>query len=51
VKTIADRYMLAYVLLIITSTSDGLLDLLRSMTLNDLELPKRVFSEFFAIFG
>jgi len=41
-------YML---LIIITSTGDGLLDLLTSTTLNDLELPKRVFGKFFAIFS
>jgi len=29
----------------------GFLDLLTSMTLNDLDPPKGVFSEFFAIFG
>jgi len=29
----------------------GFLDLLTSMTLNDLEPPKKAFSEFFAIFG
>jgi len=29
----------------------GFLDLLTSMTLNDLEPPKRGFSEFFAVFG
>jgi len=29
----------------------GFLDLLTSMTLNELEPPRRVFCEFFAIFG
>jgi len=37
-------------LLIITSTGDRLFSL-TSMTLNDLEPPKRGFSEFFAISG
>jgi len=38
---------------IITSTGDevSFSDLLTSMTLNDLELSKKFFSEFFAIFG
>jgi len=37
-------------LLIITSTGDGFLDLSMSITLNDLEPPKGIFGEFFALF-
>jgi len=43
VKTVADRYKHALV--------TGFLDLSTLMTLNDLEPPKTVFSEFFAIIG
>jgi len=49
VKTIAHRY--TYMLPIITSTSDGLF---RFINIGDLQRPwtsKRIFSEFFAIFG
>jgi len=36
-------------LLIITSTGDRLFSLIKSMILNDFELPKKVFIEFLAI--
>jgi len=47
VKTVADRYrQVAHH----KSTGHGFLVFLTSMTLNDLQLPKKVFGEFFAFF-